>query len=280
MSKHNKKRNVGIIYEQLLLSLSKAIVENDETRVRSIKNIINGHFSPGSELYKEFRLFNALIKTHTTSESLASRILEESKNAAREHDAQKLRSEKSLLIKDINHILNDPNFYAQPVSEYRAYATIQTLLNDWRSNSINLGRIVEYEGKVHSMLLTPSKSEKNLQEETDNNVNRLTVKIMNEKFNKKYGAVLNEAQTRIINTYIFENTEYITEEFKSLKENSVNELNEFKKECSNNFLMKKINQVITNIKSLDENKINDDQVAKFLLISKLRDEILEKKDVG
>ena len=26
---HNKKRNVGIIYEQLVLKLSKALVEND-----------------------------------------------------------------------------------------------------------------------------------------------------------------------------------------------------------------------------------------------------------
>ena len=44
MIKHNKKRNVGIIYEQLLLTLSKALVENNTNRVSIIKKIINDHF--------------------------------------------------------------------------------------------------------------------------------------------------------------------------------------------------------------------------------------------
>ena len=42
---HNKKRNVGIIYEQLVLKLSKAVVENDKKTFRDTKQIIKKYFN-------------------------------------------------------------------------------------------------------------------------------------------------------------------------------------------------------------------------------------------
>tara|TARA_Y100000310_G_scaffold319667_1_gene375217 strand:- start:387 stop:1223 length:837 start_codon:yes stop_codon:yes gene_type:complete len=278
MSKHNKKRNVGIIYEQLLLSLSEAIVENGEDRISTIKEILKIHFKPGTELYKEFRLFNALVKTRVTSEALVSRILEESRKAAQDHDAQQLRIEKSLLIRDINHKINNPQFYAQKVKEYREYATIQTLLNDWRKSSPDVGRLMEYEGKVHAFLLSEKKESK-LSDESDSSINKLTVKLMNKKFNSKYRSALNEEQAGIIQNYIFNDGGGMSAELLTIKENTIRELASFKRKCSNKFLLEKIDRVIQNINDLNESQINDDQIAKFLLISKLKDEILENNNV-
>ena len=42
---HNKKRNVGIIYEQLVLKLSQALVENDKKTFRETKDIIKKFFA-------------------------------------------------------------------------------------------------------------------------------------------------------------------------------------------------------------------------------------------
>ena len=123
MSKHNKKRNVGIIYEQLLSSLSRSLVEGKSGEVKIIKGLIDKHFRPGTELYKEFRLFQAMVKTSVPRESLAIKILEEAKSASCNLNSQKLQIEKSLLIKDINHKIADGNFYNQRVNEYRDYAT-------------------------------------------------------------------------------------------------------------------------------------------------------------
>ena len=104
MSKsHNKKRNIGLIYEQLVSYVSQALVEGKKSDADNALKIIGRNFKKGSELYREFRLFNALVKTYVKSDALATRILSEAKAAAQDHDAKKLRAEKSQLIKEINH---------------------------------------------------------------------------------------------------------------------------------------------------------------------------------
>ena len=157
MSKsHNKKRNVGIIYEQLLRTMAESLIVDETEKYRKALNIIRKHFRQGTQLYREFRLFNALVKTSVNKESLATRILQEAKTAALDFDSSQLRKEKAALIKDINYILADSSFYNQRIREYREYATIQTLLNDWRAPQSNIPRIADYENKVCDMLFSTS----------------------------------------------------------------------------------------------------------------------------
>ena len=59
-NKHNKKRNIGIIYELLLRHMSHALIEGNKKQIKEATNIIERRFNKKSELYKEFRLFNAL----------------------------------------------------------------------------------------------------------------------------------------------------------------------------------------------------------------------------
>ena len=62
---------------------------------------------------------------------MTAAILTEARQAARRCDSSVLNIEKSNLIRDINHNLNDSSFYHRRVPEYTAYATIQTLLFGW-----------------------------------------------------------------------------------------------------------------------------------------------------
>ena len=128
---HNKKRNVGIIYEQLVLVLSQALLENDEKKFKHTKGIIKKHFAKGTELYKEFRLLNSLAVTDISDGSLATRILAETKKAARQIKHRRLELERSWLIKEINHSFGQ-NFYKAKVSNYKDLATIQRLLDEYR----------------------------------------------------------------------------------------------------------------------------------------------------
>ena len=275
MAKHNKKRNVGIIYEQLLLSMSTAIVENDMSKVDAIKGIIKKHFRQGTELYKEFRLFNALVKTTVPSDSLATRILEESMKASRNHDPVRLEREKSLLIKDINYIINESSFYDQKVNAYKSYATIQTLLNNWRTQSPDIGITAEYESKVFGML----REQKSVQElSKEPKADKLTLRSMQEKFNKKYGSILNEEQSELMRSYIFGNEARAKKIMRTIKESAERSLGAYKRECGNKVLLEKIDRVEAGVKFLDESVLDDDQISRFLLLSKLKEEIMESKD--
>ena len=273
---HNKKRNVGLIYEQLLRQMSVCLVEKDEKKLKIVKNILTKHFKPGTELYKEFRLFNALAKTTLPSESLATRVLGEARRAAQESNSKNLSREKSALIKEINCNLNDSQFYNQKIPLYREYATIQVLLNDWRSGS-DIKRIAEYETKVYEMLLK-EKKDLNLKDQSNQSINKLTVKLMLEKFNKKYNQFLNEEQVKIIKNYVFFTNEEMNSYLEGLKVSTIAELHRYRKKCDNEVLLEKIEKVIENINFLNESTTEDDSIAKFLLISKLKEEIKEKKD--
>lgn len=275
---HNKKRNVGIIYEQLLRTMAASLVSDDNEKYHTALKIVRKHFSPGSQLYREFRLFNAMVKTTVDKESLATRILREAKSAALDFDSEQLRKEKAALVKEINYTLADPGFYNQRIDEYRKYATIQTLLNDWRSSGkAPLSRVADYENKVCNFLLSESKEE-SLQVLKNEDVSSLTVRIMTEKFNSKYGQQLNDEQQAIIKEYVFSTETGQTAKFSAylseLKESLITELEMYSSICDNIILNEKMNRVSSGIVSLDPKQVNDETVSRFLLVSQLKEEIM------
>ena len=277
---HNKKRNVGIIYEQLLRSVAQFLVEGEEQKRKKTLSIIKNHFCPGSELYKEFRLFNALVKTTVESPSLATRILTEAKEAAIASDEQRLRHEKAKLIKEINQQLDDANFYNQRVEDYRSYATIQTLLNDWRRGTkSDLGRIAKYENQMVKWLTTEKTQYESNTLDKNDDINRLTVKIMSEKFNKKYANSMSAEQSDIIQEYvIYRNSGedvMLVKRLEAMKADAIGELSVFVEASQNKVLYEKFTHVKDNIASVNTTQINDKTISKFLLISKLRAELLE-----
>jgi len=279
---HNKKRNVGIIYEQLLRGISRSMVTGNEKRAEVFSGIITKHFKPGTQLYKEFRLFNALVKTTVSSDMLAGRILSEAKKAAIDHDAYTLHKEKAALIKEINHLIDDPAFYNQRVEDYRSYATIQTLLNDWRKiKGRDISRVASYESKVCKWLME-HKEEDDVSVHRNDDVNSLTVKIMTEKFNRKYNDTLNDEQAEIIKEYVFSldngNTDGFREYLTDIKKTAIDEIDTYSAVCDNQILNEKMEVIRKNINDLSTDQINDDTVSKFLLVSTLRSELLEKDD--
>ena len=128
---HNKKRNVGIVYELLLRAVSSYLVEGKKDKAQTALDIISSRFSKNTERFKEFRLFNALAKTRVTDSAISAVILTETKSAARRINHLELDKEKSLLIRDINHRLNDESFFHRRISNYRDLATIQVAINEW-----------------------------------------------------------------------------------------------------------------------------------------------------
>jgi|LWDU01.1.fsa_nt_gi hypothetical protein len=277
MMKHNKKRNVGIIYEQLAQAFSEALVEKNQKKAVFVKKIIDDHYEKAGELFKEFKIFNALLKVNVSSDSLATNILKEAKIATVSLNKKKLKIEKSLLIKDINYTLNEENFYSRNVPGYRNLATVQNLMNLWCQNSKNdLQKVVEYENKVHG-LLKEEKKNINVKQEFNPEVNPLVLKIMQEKFQKKYKRFLSKKQSLIIESYIGEDVSATKKLLKEVKMEVVKKAKMFESGCENQILLEKSGRVISKLSDLDENRIDDDSIAKFLLACKLCEQLEEKR---
>ena len=271
---HNKKRNVGIIFEQLVRYASSALVENDQEKAAKVLKITNKYFKPGTELYREYRLFNALYSTTMPSESLATRIIGEAKDAARSFDATKLYKEKSSLIHEINYAFNDPKFYSQRVSSYKTLATIQRLLESWRSNEPDIDSQAIYEAKLHNWLVQEKKTP-NMTELKTEDVNNLTVSIMTKKFNESFTDELLPEQASLLQDYVFsiDKEGKISEIFGDRKKNCLNELKTYSVLCESDVVKSKIELVREKIEGLPTENIDDEVVSRYLTVMKLSNEL-------
>ena len=274
MSKHNKKRNIGIIYELLLRHISNALIENNKPKAQKALNIIEKRFKKGTQVYKEFRIANALAKSTVSGTHIAAAILQEAKQGCRNLNLSSLEKEKSALIKDINYKLNDNHFYYRNVPEYTTYATIQSLMNEWKKgDDSNLTSMIEYEKKIIDWLIQEKEENNNVEPLTEHD--NLIFKLMSEKINQKYQNQFSQEQKNIINSYAIlnESPEKLQNFLSDLKNNSIKSLKEFKNKNKNKVINEKIEMVLNKINVLRTENVDDELISKYLTISKLKNEL-------
>ena len=277
MARHNKKRNVGLIYELLIHRLSKAVVENDKKTIETVQKIISTRFQKGTELYKEFRLFNALAKTADVSEQLAFRILNEAKVASVDHDPRRLDREKSLLIKDINHRLNETNFYDTKILNYPVLASAQQLFNNWRSSDSNIIEVAKHEATLQQWLMRESKTHDIASEKTPE-VNDLTLQLMQEKFEAKYGNSLTESQSNILKLYCEGNENELTTAIEKVKRNVSTQIKKYSKKATDRFLLEKVSKA-HNVITESKFSSDADAISRVMLLDQLAAELKGKSNV-
>lgn len=274
--RHNKKRNAVIIYEQLVRFISKSLVDGDVSQAKVAVGIVREHFRPGTHLYKEFRLFHALARTTVESENIALRIIDEAKKAAREHDAPSLDREKGLLIRSINKDLRCENFFEQRIPDYRSLATIQTLLNDWRSRTPDIARVVEYEEKV-TKILTERKVVSEI--EKNSRVSTLSVDIMKKKVGEKISREISLDEFKMIKMSISDDSENLIPVLFETKNNALSSVNDLKRSTKSEIILEKISLVKNEIDMLNENDTSSENVSRFLILNKMIEEINGENDV-
>lgn len=282
-SNTNKKRNVGLTYEFLLRTISRSLVENNTKNSSSALNILKENFKQGTEIYREFRLFNSLLKTTVTSESVASSIMFEAKNAIRNIDSKKLEKEKTYVIHEINKLINDDTFYDQPISEYKVYSTIGTLFNAWRNpNKHDLSKVAEYEEKLIEWLKTKKDVTSVIHESHETpGMNRLVFKLMTKKLNDKYGTVLNEEQKSIVREYALYSMTGSDANLKNklgdIKEKFVAAIKSYNDELPG-YTHDKLNQVCESLLKENNENIDDELIAKYMSYSKLVNELATEEE--
>jgi len=273
---HNKKRNIGIIYEQMIKFICNRMLENDQESAKKGVQIIKESFKKGTQLHKEYKLFKALATTKNTSDTLATNIINEAKKACNHmFDNYSLEKEKSILIKKLNYNFGKGTIFQENIDNYKVYATIQTLLNEWRTDESSFDLVTEYEIKLHNSLTeaankTPEKDDLGMPEKVDS----LTFKLMNEVFNKRYNNVLNESQQNLISAFIKSDDDLLKERFNKIKESSLIKLDTYIKSCDNTIILEKYKNVKRNIEALDVDSCDKKNLQKFLTVSKLYEELL------
>ena len=271
MAKHNKKRNVGLIHEQLVTYVASSLVAEDKKSAEKAIQILAKHFRPGTELHREFRLFNALVNAPVGSRSLAERVLVESMLAASKHDAQKLSQEKSLLIRSINESLGDLHrLYDIKIDRYRLFATVQSVLDEWRGRgNLDITEKAKYEETLVEWLSRPI-DQKQISERVQ--ADPLVRKLMMQKFEKRYSGKFSKDQKSVLEASIIGTEEDFVKIVKETKSKALRSLEKFQKQCDNAVLKEELTAVKKKVEFLKEEK-SDEVVARTLHLIHLIEEM-------
>lgn len=202
--KHSKYKNTGIIFELLLKKITADTLSGGDSPAISIlkKNFAN------SEIGKEYKLYETILKSKNLTESKANTIISTVLESSKKLNRKKLRIEKYNLIKEIKESYDIEDFFKPRLKEYKELAAIYTLIEI--SNSENFSNpqqsidnkitLLEY---ITSPVIFNSNTPPVIEEfkKYDKSLRTLTYHVMLEKFNDKYSS-LNPRQKTVLREFI------------------------------------------------------------------------------
>jgi hypothetical protein len=277
--KHNKFKNTGILFELLTRQITADIMSNRESMA---VDIVKKYFSRG-EISKEYKLYQALTKATSLSESKAELVINSTLRLAERINRTTLRKEKYNLIKEIKEIYDLEDFFKAKIHNYTAYAAIYNLIEAYISPEfINPSFVVDNRVTLLEFLtkqdIDKNKIENQIMLEyasQDKATRALISKIVIEKFNEKYSNLLPE-QRDVLRTYInnISNTvslrEYVNKNFELIKK-SLDDLNT---KITDQRTHIKLNELSSIIKPIDKNdSVKDEDILNLLQFYELIHEI-------
>jgi hypothetical protein len=283
--KHSKFKNTGVLFELLVRQITLEVLNGDKTE--NAKNILKEFFSPNTELNRELRLYDILLKEKYSSETKADRLVETVCDAHNKLNHVTLSKEKFNLIKEISEKFEIEQFLASPISNYKTLASIYKVFESKRTDGYDIKDI--FNSKITLIENITSKpaqktqptDEKKLIEtykQQDKDLRLLTYKILVETFNKKY-TNLNESQKNLLKEYInniSNTTKFIDYVGKELP-NIIAELNSIKSKLKDKVTQIKLSETISLLEKMKIGKnVSDSQVSSIMLSYELIKELKSK----
>lgn len=201
--KHNKKRNSLFLYEALIKTLTKAILDENEEKKNVILGILKEFFIKNKPLYAEVELYRILSETYNLKENTAKRLLNEVYRVYHNFNQNVISNEQNKLISKVNKEVGKDAYNAF-VPSYRNLASIYQLFHKKMSPK---ERVLLEDRVVEQM--TKDKPEDSVKEQPK--VNNLELKLFVEGFNKEYSGSLLSEQKQLLEKYVLYDVDYGSE---------------------------------------------------------------------
>ena len=277
--KHSKYKNTGILFELLVRQITADTLSGKNSEAT---NILKKYFSK-TELGREYKLYDSLLKRTNLSESKAEIIINTVLENAKQLNRTSLKKQKYNLINEIKKHYNLEEFFKSKLPNYKAQAAVYTLIE-----TVNTDRKTSHEQVITNKLallehLTSTVSKP--KGSTDNFINEfsqydkdtriLAYKILLEKFNTKYANFSDNKKT-ILKEFInsVDNTNKLKEFYNTKISEFKNNLISLNENTKNQVTKIKINEVITFLVELGKNdRVTNDHIVNLLQYCDLLEEL-------
>ena len=278
--KHSKIKNTGILFELLTRQITVDILNGNNS---GAVVLLKKYFSEKTELGREYKLYEFLLKSTYKSENRANSLIDAVISARQKLHNSVLRREKYNLIKEVKETYDVNEFFKSKLPNYKVYASIYKVLQsestperfDPKEMTDSRYSIVEY--IVGKKVMINKKSEKLVEnyKKQDKDLRLLSYKILVDKFNSKYKS-LNVAQKNLLKEYInnISNTnslkEFIGNDGKKVKKI----LAKYVSKVDDKITKIKLNEAVNQVDSLTKGRfIKDKQVISLMRYYELIKEI-------
>jgi hypothetical protein len=261
------------------------VLNGDKTE--NAKKIVKEFFAPNTELNKELRLYDILLKEKYNSETKADRLVETVCDAHAKLNQNTLSKEKFNLIKEISAKFQIEQFLSSPISNYKVLASIYKVFESKRAEGYDIKDIfnskitlIENITSKPAIKTQPTEDKKLIEtyKQQDKDLRLLTYKILVETFNKKY-TNLDDSQKNLLKEYInniSNTTKFIDYVGKELP-NIISELNGIKSKLKDKVTQIKLSETISVLEKMKIGKtVSDGQVSSIMLSYELIKELKSK----
>ena len=275
--KHSKYKNTGILFELLVRQITADTLKGGDSPAIDILR----EFFVNTELGREYKLYESVMKSKVLSEGRANSLISTVLDNSKKFNRTVLKKQKYNLINEIKKHYNLESFFGSKVKNYKEIASVYTLIESYNIdkvtdiNQINNNKVTLLEFLTKQPQQKPTDP---LMEEFsgyDKDLRQLTYRVLLEKFNDKYDSLSIE-QKEILKEFI-----YSVDSTPSLREfynGKVDILQEILNKESNNIKDKatkiKITEVAKLITKLGKNdRVDTDNLVDLLQYYELVKEI-------
>jgi hypothetical protein len=284
--KHSKFKNTAILFELLVRQITLEVINGDS--VGRAKTILKEFFNKNTELAKELKLYEMLLKEKYKTENRAEKFIDLVCGERTKINESKLIREKYELVKKIKESFDLETFLSSPLTNYREMASIYKIFESSATKSYNVKE--KFDAKITLVEHIMNSSPKTMKEEgvsklletfsqQDKDLRLLTYKILVETFNKKYSTALNQKQKSLLENFInnMTNTTGFVDYYKKELVATVANLKQINEKVCDRVTKIKLNETIKVLESTKVNKVvSDESVSMLMLTYELIKELKEK----
>ena len=129
--KHSKYKNTGILFELLVRQITADTLKGGDSPAI---DILKKYFVK-SELSREYRLYESILKSKVLSESHANVYIETTISNSKHLNRSILKKQKYNLINEIKQNYDLATFFGSKLSNYKVLASIYTLMESNNTTS-------------------------------------------------------------------------------------------------------------------------------------------------
>lgn len=282
--KHSKYKNTGILFELLVRQATADTLKGTDSPAI---DLIKKYFVK-SELGREYKLYESVIKSKVLNEGRANAILSTILETSQKLNRTSLRKQKYNLISEIKSHYNLDGFFGSKIKNYKELASLYTLIEGYNANEItdtdqlvnNKVNLLEYLTKQDVVAEEVKEDVLKEFQTYDKDLRILTYQVLLEKFNSKYQDLSIE-QKGVLKEFInaVDSTPSLREFYNTKIGELKSSLNEEAKSIKDKATQVKVQEISKLLTELDKNdKVSNDNLVDLLQYYELIKEIKVAND--